>query len=94
MKAENGASIDTWVYIVNSYKESSLLGESDAVRLGIVTINLKGASEEVTVQKVDFLTKSALSEQDPMPSKQFQRQIDDTMEAIKRKYKDVFSDST
>ena len=29
-----------------------------------------------------------------MPSKQFQRQIDDTMEAIKRKYKDVFSDST
>ena len=94
MKAENGASIDTWVYIVNSYKESSLLGESDAVRLGIVTINLKGASEEVTVQKVDFLTKSALSEKDPMPSKQFQRQIDDTMEAIKRKYKDVFSDST
>ena len=57
MKAENGASIDTWVCIVISYKKSSLLGESDAVRLEIVTINPKGAPEEVTVQMADFLTK-------------------------------------
>ena len=72
IKAENGAKINTWVYIVNSYKESSLLGELVAVRLGIVTINLKGASEEVTVQKLDFLTKSDLSKQDPYLSKDSQ----------------------
>ena len=75
LRAENGAKINTWAYVVNSYKETSLLGESDAVRLGIVTINLKGASEEVEVQKVDFLTKSAVSKHDPLPSKDFQRKL-------------------
>ena len=47
LKAENGASIQTWVYILRDEKEQSLLGEEDGVRLGIVTINLKGAHEEV-----------------------------------------------
>ena len=35
IKSENGATINTWVYIVNSFKESSLLGETDAVRLAL-----------------------------------------------------------
>ena len=45
LKCENGATIDTEVWVVNDRKESSLLGEEDAIRLGIVTINLKGAQE-------------------------------------------------
>ena len=48
INAEYGAKINTWVYVVNYYKESSLLDELDAVSLGIVTINLKGASAKVT----------------------------------------------
>ena len=35
IKSENGATINTWVYVVNSFKESSLLGETDAVRLAL-----------------------------------------------------------
>ena len=70
MRSENGAAINTWVYIVNSFKELSLLGESDAVRFGIATINLNGASEEVDVKNVEFLTKSR---QEPVQSDQSQR---------------------
>ena len=92
IRTENGAAINTWVYIVNSCKESSLLGETDAVRLGIVTINLKGASKEVSVNNVDFLTKSELLKQEPILSEQPQRQIEDTMSLIKKKYHEVFSD--
>ena len=82
------------MYIVNSTKEFSLLGETDAVRLGIVTINLKGAEKEVTVNKVDFVTKSALSKQEPIQNQQSQRQIEDTMKLMRMKHKDVFSDVT
>ena len=46
-----GAAIETTVYVVNDKKESSLLGEQDAIRLGIVTINSKGALEEGSSQK-------------------------------------------
>ena len=46
MIAENGAQIQTWSYIHQSEKEKSLLGEEDARRLGIVMINLKGATKE------------------------------------------------
>ena len=47
LTAERGAKIDTWVYVVNDKREQSLLGESDAVRLGIVKLDLKGSTEEV-----------------------------------------------
>ena len=47
LRAENGAQVKTWVYIVNDKKEQCLLGKFDACRLGIVTINLKGAQKEV-----------------------------------------------
>ena len=36
LTAERSAKIETWVYVVNDKREQSLLGESDAVRLGIV----------------------------------------------------------
>ena len=61
IRSENGAVINTWVYIVSSTKESSLLGKTGAVRLRIVTINLKGSEKEVTINKIDFVTKFALS---------------------------------
>ena len=47
LQAENGACIKTWICVINDMKEQCLLGENDACRLGIVTINLKGAEEEV-----------------------------------------------
>ena len=47
LRAEAGAVITTYVYANDDDMDSSLLGERDALRLGIVKINLKGATEEV-----------------------------------------------
>lgn len=53
LTAERGAAIQTWIYVVDDAREQSLLGESDAVRLGIVKLDLKGAKEEI-VQRVSY----------------------------------------
>ena len=47
LQAENGAEIETWIYVVNNKNEQSLFGKADAIRLGIVQLNLKGAETEV-----------------------------------------------
>ena len=66
LQAENGATIKTWVYIVKDQKEQCLLGKEDALRLGIVTINLGGAEEAVeTVNRITPIVKDEVSEQQP-----------------------------
>ena len=47
LKARAGAVITTYVYINDDENDSSLLGEKDAKRLGIVKINLRGSNKEV-----------------------------------------------
>ena len=47
LQAENGAEIETWIYVVNDKNEQSLLGKADAIRLGIVQLNHKGAETEI-----------------------------------------------
>ena len=61
IRAEAGAEIDTYVYVNDDGKETSLLGKEDAVRLGIVTMKLEGAEKEYTTvsrirqnRKTDF----------------------------------------
>ena len=71
---------------MNSFKESSLLGETDAVRLGIVTTDLKRDAEEVPEE---FSKKSSLSHQE-----ESKRQIEDTINIIKGKCKKAFLDVT
>ena len=85
-RVQNDATINTWVCIVNSFKESSLLGETDAVRLGIVTTDLKRDAEEVPEE---FSKKSSLSHQE-----ESKRQIEDTINIIKGKCKKAFLDVT
>ena len=62
LTAENGATIDTWVYVNNDPKEQSLLGERDARRLGIVKLNVKGEKEAVQneedIRKIDYKRKN------------------------------------
>ena len=84
----------TRVYIVNSHKETSLLGESDAVRLGIVSINLKGASQEVDVRQVDYVEKRDTPSSQAVSDGQTQEEIDKEMEKIKKKFSKTFSNST
>ena len=45
----NGAEIETYCYINDDDKEESLLGESDAMRLGIID---QGAEEEIQINRV------------------------------------------
>lgn len=51
LTAERGATIETWVYVNNDPNEQSLLGEKDAIQLGIVTLNPLGAENAVTEQR-------------------------------------------
>ena len=85
LTAERGASIKTWVYIVNSDSESSLLGETDAIKLGIVKIDLKGSTEEI--RKVEYIQKEIHLEGDIVSGGQTQQEIDETMNQIKSKFK-------
>ena len=53
LTAERGASIETWIYVVDDKRETSLLGEADAIGLGIVKLALKGSASEV-VRKIEY----------------------------------------
>ena len=92
LRAENGAEIRTWVYIVNDHKETSLLGNADATRLGIVKLDLKGASEEV--RSIEYIPKSISKDKEIISGGETQKEIDSNMEAIVKKYPDVFTDKT
>ena len=98
LKAARGATIKTWVYVVNSDKELSLLGEKDAIRLGIVKLDLKGAAEEVrppeeeSVRNIAFLQQPSAEELSLTATAQ--KQIDIKMEDLKKRFKKLFSDKT
>ena len=93
LKAENGAEILTWVYIVNNKKETSLLGKEDATRLGIVKLDLKGANEEV-VKKIQYIPKSDTKKETIVSGKETQEQIDNNMKQLMDKFPQLFSDKT
>ena len=61
LKAEAGAVIETFVYVNDDEAESSLLGEKDAQRLGIVIIRPEGAPEQVEIRRIKYSTKEELS---------------------------------
>ena len=91
LTAERGATIETWAYVVDDRKEHSLLGESDAMRLGIVKLDLKGGSEEV-VKKVDYLRKTDVKGGERPAIISEINEIE--MEKIRQEFSDVFSDVT
>ena len=92
LTAERGASINTWIYVVNSEKESSLLGETDAIRLGIVKLDLKGAAEEV--RQITYIPRKEPKDGEIVSGQQTQHEIDETMQQIRVEYGNIFSDST
>ena len=79
LTAEAGAKINTWAYVVKDKKEQSLLGKSDAERLGIIKLNPRGATAEVVNQikeipKAEQLAKKSFVE-DPERSESFIREF-------------------
>ena len=49
--AEKGATIESYVYVVDDKQEQSLLGEQNTIRLGIVKLHPQGAAEAVSLDK-------------------------------------------
>ena len=93
MRAENGARIDTWMFIHKSNSEKSLLGKEDAIKLGIVTLNLKGATE-ATCDTIDIQNVQCAPE-DPVNGTDEDR--DDLVAKMKQltlKYSAVFTEKT
>ena len=90
LTADRGATIETWVYIVNDKREEFLLSEGDAVRLGIVKLDLKGATEEV-VNKISH--DQTLQSHSPSDA-QTQQEIDLKMQSIVNQFPSVFTNTT
>ena len=93
LTAERGAIIDAWVYIVDDKREQSLLGESDAIRLGIVKLDLKGADTEV-VKKMEYTRKMNMSPGDIVSGGETQSEIDGNMKQLQNEFPDLFTDKT
>ena len=93
LTAERGATINTWVYIVDDKREQSLLGEGDAIRLGIVKLDLKGADTEV-VKKMEYTRKANRSPGDIVSGGETQAEIDENMKLLRQEFPNLFTDKT
>ena len=95
LQAQAGALITTYVYINDDNRDSSLLGERDALRLGIVTINLEGSTEEVLqgVGEEDLrrIRQTRLSElSETKRSAKEEEKVKRDMEQLAEEYRDIF----
>jgi hypothetical protein len=89
LRARAGAVITTYVYVMDSEKEDSLLGETDAERLGIVTLDPDGAEKEVLLARVVQNSRRRLRGQDGQEA-QPDVEVEKTMERIANSCKEVF----
>ena len=101
MTAQQGATINTKIYIVDDSKEQSLLGKEDAVKLGIVILNPAGASEAyhqdntISTRNIKDFKELPLPENETIVSGgQTQAQIDHNMSTLINNYPNLFSDKT
>ena len=85
MRAQAGATITTYVYINDDERDASLLGKSDAVRLGIVKLNLQGDPEEVEVKRV----KTGRKEEDHSEDRERAEEEADMKQLVKE-FSDIF----
>jgi len=90
LQAKRGETISTWIYVVDDPKEQSLLGEQDATRLGIVKLNVDGASDVI----VQHLSDSTDETYQKVSGRQIQQEIDANMDKIVQEFSSVFSHST
>ena len=101
MTARNGASIETYVYIVDDPNEQSLLGRSDALRMGIVTLNPDGAKEEInipesceTTNRISKLKKAPIPTTGIVSGGQTQLEIDTCMKSMSDSFPKLFANKT
>ena len=81
------------MYVVNDKREQSLLGESDAVRLGVVKLDLKGSTEEV-IGRVSYISKPDPPSNGIVSGNETQEEINKRMKAMISQFPSVFTDVT
>ena len=90
MKAEAGATIRSMVYVIRGI-EQPLLGLEDAKRLGIIRMNMRGASQQVdTVARLERVVKQPAVKTGVVSGGQTQEEINRVMEKITEKFPDLF----
>ena len=93
LTVERGAKIDTWVYVVNDKREQSLPGESDAIRLGIVNLDLKGSTEEF-IERVSYISKPDPPSSGIVSGNETLEEINKRIKAMINQFPSVFTDVT
>ena len=92
LRAEAGAIITTYVYVNDDGRETSLLGQGDAEKLGIVTLNLRGGSGEDVEQcyRVKQNKKSKLQTEQTTVHKKVDHDGGKAMVDLTEEFHDIF----
>ena len=94
IQSKRGAVIQTHVYIMEDAEAESLLGRDDAIRLGIIKLDMEGNSkaklikEQVNKLKLQRLAPIILGE--PFSAGRNQWEVDQDMAVIKKEYEGMF----
>ena len=96
----NGATIESYVYVVDNAHEKLLLGKEDAPQLGIISLNLDGAQSEVHYNDAEVMNHISWLKKTPAPTTgvisgwQTQAEIDESMRALTNTFPRLFQDKT
>ena len=104
LRAEKGATIESYVYVVNDKWEQSLLGEQDAIHLGIVKLHPQGAAETVSPdnpeseaqvsRRISYPKRSEAPQCGIVSSGETQAEIDANMKKLISQFPALFSAKT
>ena len=101
LKAQAGATITTYVFINDDNQDASLLGKADAIRLGIIKMNLRGdaevsdsnGQEEAEVRRIRMMRLAELGTDTTQTAEEHKRQQKATegrMNKMLKGYGDIF----
>lgn len=97
LQAKAGATITTYVFVNDSDKDSSLLGKADAIRLGIIKINLAGEVEEVVpsgkmdeVSRIKMMRLKDVQTEATEGSEKQKKARAEKMKQVTEEFKDIF----
>ena len=94
LSSEHGANIQTNVYILDDEREQSLLGKQDAIRLGIIKIDPKGAAYEIVDSQTVNHISIVMKEEHIVSNDYEQIEIDKSMKNIINDFPKLFEDRT
>ena len=102
--AEKGATIESYVYVIDDKQEQSLLGEQDVICLGIVKLHPQGAAEAVSPDKpeseaqvsrrISYPKRSESPQNDIVSVRETQPEIDANMKKLISQFPVLFSAKT